>query len=273
MLLALSTENALITASVLAIAVATIAVLPALRSRQFAETIAAACVISAPALLFAAIVIRWWREGQGPFLTIYEVLLSNLFSLGLIFAVVYVLLPRLRNSGLVVLPFLLMLGLWLLTSSESTIPLPATFNSYWLWLHVFSGKIFLGFAMLGAAISVLLLAKNRGNNGEGGVGSVVDLDRALWQFMAVAFVMHSFMLVAGAVWAYSAWGRYWAWDPLETWSLLTWLCLGITLHLRVTFRMLPAAWLRLGVVVIFVLAFLTFFGVPFLSPAPHKGVM
>ena len=47
------------------------------------------------------------------------------------------------------------------------------------------------------------------------------------------------MLVAGAVWAHSAWGHYWSWDPLETWTLVTWLMLGGTLHARATFRNMP----------------------------------
>ena len=90
--------------------------------------------------------------------------------------------------------------------------------------------------------------------------------------MAVAFIFHSFMLIAGAVWAHDAWGRYWSWDPLETWSLLTWLSLAIVLHLRLTFRLQPAlGWLL--VTGVFAVAFLTFFGVPFVSMAPHKGAM
>jgi ABC-type transport system involved in cytochrome c biogenesis permease subunit len=89
--------------------------------------------------------------------------------------------------------------------------------------------------------------------------------------MAFAFVFHSLMLIAGAVWAQDAWGRYWAWDPLETWAFMTWLALGASLHLRLTYRIPPwIGWLLiLGV---FILAFLTFFGVPFVSLAPHKGL-
>ena len=81
------------------------------------------------------------------------------------------------------------------------------------------------------------------------------------------------MLVAGAVWAYSAWGRYWAWDSLETWTFATWLAMALLLHLRVTYRRLPAVAGQLAVLGLFALAVLTFLGVPFISVAPHKGVM
>ncbi|HSW53341.1 MAG TPA: cytochrome c biogenesis protein CcsA, partial [Sulfuricaulis sp.] len=98
------------------------------------------------------------------------------------------------------------------------------------------------------------------------------LDRAVWQLAAIAFVFDSFMLVAGAVWAHDAWGRYWAWDPLETWAFLTWLMLGSVLHSRLTFRLPPwVGWTML--IGVFLLAFLTFLGVPFLSLAPHKGII
>ena len=81
------------------------------------------------------------------------------------------------------------------------------------------------------------------------------------------------MLMAGAVWAHSAWGRYWSWDPLETWTLVTWLMLGGILHARVTFRNMSPQTGHVLMLAAFVVAFLTFFGVPFLSVAPHKGVM
>ena len=80
------------------------------------------------------------------------------------------------------------------------------------------------------------------------------------------------MLIAGAIWAQDAWGRYWAWDPLETWSFITWLLLALALHVRVTFKPTPVrtAWM---VMVVFVMAFLTFFGVPFISESTHKGAV
>ena len=78
--------------------------------------------------------------------------------------------------------------------------------------------------------------------------------------------------LGGAIWAQDAWGRYWAWDPLETWAFLTWLLVALSLHLRVTIRMSPNAYAYL-VFAVFVVAFLTFFGVPFISQTPHQGAV
>jgi len=275
MLLAVSTETNLVALSVVIYALAAISLVVNTRSGKPAAGVVAALIMAAPLLLLVTITGRWIREGQGPFLTIYDVLLSNLCTLGLIFGLLYLYVPKIRVSGIVVLPFLVILGVWLVGQSPTAVPLPATFDSYWLWLHVLSGKFFLGFCLVGTALALLLLLGRMRSPKRHSPSqpSTQELDVSVWQFMSIAFVCHSCMLVAGSVWAHSAWGRYWAWDPLETWSLITWLCLGATLHAKVTFSRMPA-WSGWSMAVgVFVLAFLTFFGVPFVSLAPHKGVM
>lgn len=223
--------------------------------------------------LTGAIAVRWTRIDQGPFLTMFEVLLSNLFSLGLVYALIHAAVPTLRASATVVAPVLLLMGIWALSSSPEPVPLPATFDHPWLWLHVAFGKLFLAPCLIGAGVATLLLARRAVGTAPRQDGSADGpLDAWVWRLMSIAFVFQSLMLIAGAVWAHDAWGRYWAWDPLETWSFVTWLVLGALLHGRVTFRMPPELGWSL-VIGVFVLAFLTFFGVPFVSLAPHKGVM
>lgn len=219
-------------------------------------------------LLTAAVAGRWLRESQGPFLTLYDVLLSNLFSLTLVYLLAAWRVPALRTSSAIVVGFLGMLGIWSMGVSAAAVPLPATFDNPWLWLHVTAGKLFLGLCLPAAATALWLLARGKTAVTQGG-----DLDAAVWVTLSLAFVCHSFMLIAGAIWAHSAWGRYWAWDSLETWTFITWLCIALLLHARVTFRRMPAAYGWSAVVAIFGLAILTFLGVPFLSVAPHKGVM
>ena len=219
-------------------------------------------------LLTAAVAGRWLRESQGPFLTLYDVLLSNLFSLTLVYLVAAWLVPALRTSSAIVLGFLGVLGAWSLTVPAEAVPLPATFDNPWLWLHVTAGKLFLGLCLPAAATALWLLAKPASAAHSGG-----EMDAAVWLTLSLAFVCHSFMLIAGAIWAHSAWGRYWAWDSLETWTFITWLCIALLLHARVTFRRMPASYGWSAVIAIFGLAILTFLGVPFLSVAPHKGVM
>jgi len=70
-------------------------------------------------------------------------------------------------------------------------------------------------------------------------------------FMALGIIFQTLMLISGAIWAQDAWGRYWAWDPLETWSFITWIMLAFALHWRLTMKSSPAvgSWMILGVFV------------------------
>ena len=96
------------------------------------------------------------------------------------------------------------------------------------------------------------------------------LDERAYRFMAVALIFDSLGIVAGAIWAQDAWGRYWQWDPLETWSLITWLALALSLHVRTPFKTAPTT-NALLIVGVFVIAFFTFFGIPFVSTSLHQG--
>lgn len=264
-----ATESLLLWTAVLLLAAAAIAALVARRLSNRADAPSIVLAAAATGCLVAAMTGRILRENQGPFLTLYDVLLSNLASLAVIFLAAAALSPALRATRVLVLPFLALLGVWALTVPAAAEALPATFDNPWLWLHVVAGKLFLGLCMLAAAAALLLLGRRRWRLD---AADTATLDAALWPSFSLAFLFHSFMLVAGAVWAYSAWGRYWAWDPLETWAFVTWLAMAIILHARLTWRRLPAAVSLVAVPGVFVVAFLTFFGVPFLSVAPHKGV-
>jgi ABC-type transport system involved in cytochrome c biogenesis permease subunit len=79
--------------------------------------------------------------------------------------------------------------------------------------------------------------------------------------------MMGIMIASGAIWAYKSWGRYWGWDPIETWSLICWLAYGAYLHLRINgLRGKAAAWLCFVVIIV---AVFSFFGAPYLYPTIH----
>jgi len=227
-----------------------------------------------PVVVLGLVVVgRWERNGQGPFLSLYDVILSNLFTAGLFLLLAGSLSAAARASLRVAYPILLLLTAWALTLPLDVPPLPPTFDNPWLWVHVVAGKLFLASCLVATSLSLLLLGQAAGARRLFTTKMPArQLDNGLWRFAALAFVFHSLMLVAGAAWANDAWGRYWAWDPLELWTFLTWLLLGIVLHLRVTLR-LPAWVGWCGICAVFLLAFLTFLGVPFVSLGPHKGVM
>lgn len=225
-------------------------------------------------VLFAfAIEVRWMRIGHGPFINLFEILASNLFSLGLIFALAYWRLPSLRPSAAVVMPVMLVPGLWLLAVNPVDSHLPPTYDTPWLWVHVATGKIFLGICLVALGLAGVTLLRRAGVvHSFRAMPDDTALDQQAWRFMGVALVFQSLMLIAGAVWAQDAWGRYWSWDPIEAWAFLTWLAVAAALHLRATYRIPP--WLGAAMILgIFVVAFLTFFGMPFISESPHKGAI
>ncbi|MDB5953710.1 cytochrome c biogenesis protein CcsA [Ramlibacter sp.] len=226
------------------------------------------------AVLAVGIALRWARIGHGPFLSLFEVLASSLVSLGLVWRIAGLRLPLLRESAPVVLSLLSVMGIWLLVANPADTLLPPTYEMPILWVHVALGKIFLGCAFVATGLAGVLLARRsrRGARWFRRMPGDAALDLLAWRFMLAGLVFESLMLIAGAVWAQDAWGRFWAWDPLETWAFITWIALSAAVHARITWQVGP----RVGALMIagvFAIAFLTFFGVPFLSLAPHKGAV
>ena len=220
----------------------------------------------------AAVLIRWERLGHGPFVSMYEILLSNIWSLVLVFILTYWRIPAIRPSAAVVMPILFVMMGWLMLESPGESHFPQSFRTPWLYIHVGLGKVFLGALLVAVGLAGVIQLRRF----EFGIGRFQRLpeDRRLddlaYRFMALAMIFNALMLIAGAIWAHDAWGRYWAWDRLETWAFLTWLLLAAALHVRLTWRPAPrlSSLMAFGV---FAIAFLTFFGIPFISDGPHQG--
>jgi ABC-type transport system involved in cytochrome c biogenesis permease subunit len=231
-------------------------------------------LLGAVTLIGTGIAHRWLRLGHGPFVNMFEILASSLFSLGIVYLLICWRVPLLRHTIRLVLPLLGVMALWMLVTNPTDTRLPVTYETPLLWIHVLLGKVFLGCALaaLGLAGVVLIRRRAAGAARFANLPNDKVLDDHAWRLMLVALVFESLMLIAGAVWAQDAWGRYWDWDPLEIWAFLTWLLLVSAVHARRTWNLGPAvgAWM---IVTVFAVAFLTFFGVPFLSLAPHKGAV
>ena len=95
------------------------------------------------------------------------------------------------------------------------------------------------------------------------------LDELNYQMVAIGFIMLSLGIITGSVWAHSAWGKYWQWDPKETWSLITWLVYAAVLHSRmmIGWRGKKIAWLSIFG---FSCVIFTYLGVNFLLAGLHS---
>lgn len=242
------------------------------------QRLALGLLASAVALHGLALATRWQAHGHGPFTTMHEILSSNLWSLALVCSLAAWALRELRALLVLAWPLWAVMAGWLLLADNGRGHFPPTYATPLLYLHTLVGKLFLGLLLVAVvlgSVPALRRAPLLARALAGVLASAPDdarLDALAHRFAAFAFVAHTLMLIVGAVWAQDAWGRWWAWDPLESWAFATWLALLATLHGRLTLRPSPALhglWLA-GV---FVIAFLTFFGVPFVSTAPHKGAV
>lgn len=220
-----------------------------------------------------ALGLRWYLSGHGPYLTQHEGFSSIVWVVVLMFLIFSHRVPKLKGLGLIMMPasFLMMAGGILKTPGIER--LPATFHSIWLWIHIGFTKLALGAMLLALGSSIFYLLKER--KGESGfyqrLPSVSVLDTYSYKFAGFGFVFWTITVVAGALWANEAWGRYWGWDPIETWSLITWLLFGIYLHLRRFFKWQGkrAAWMM---IICFIFSIITLFVIPFVADTIHTEI-
>ncbi len=119
-------------------------------------------------------------------------------------------------------------------------PLVPALHSVWFLIHIIAAAISGAAFNVGGLMSILYILKKRAED-QGTVRGYLALlptarriDLLTYRFHAFAFPLWTFTVAAGAVWAEYAWGRYWGWDPKETWALVTWVIYACYLHARST---------------------------------------
>jgi ABC-type transport system involved in cytochrome c biogenesis permease subunit len=201
-------------------------------------------------LVHAGAIAWWWRVvGHGPYMAPSEVLSSDAWVALAIFFAFRAAFPRIQPASVVVFPLAMLMLALSVFQNPGIRTLPPTFGSVWLVFHISFYKVALGTLMVALAFSLFLLAKGRSR--AAWIARLPDpekLDLYAYRFTGFGFVFWGIAMLAGSIWAYNSWGRYWGWDPVETWALVTWLLFGIYLHLRRFFRWngRRAAWLLVG---------------------------
>ncbi|MDA8234013.1 MAG: cytochrome c biogenesis protein CcsA [Clostridia bacterium] len=220
----------------------------------------------------AALLGRWIEAGRAPYWGFYEVAPASAWSLALVFLLVQWWWPRIKILGIIVMPIVLLtIGVGILSSKELA-EIPRTFYTFWLGVHVIFAKLTFGGLLICAALGVFYLVKEkqeRPNKVLDSLPSLETMDYLGYRFGAFGFIMMSIMIASGAVWAYKAWGRYWNWDPIETWSVISWLISGLYLHMRVTmgWKGRRGAWLAIFTLVAMIFAY---YGVPLFFESIHE---
>ncbi|QXG77363.1 c-type cytochrome biogenesis protein CcsB [Modestobacter sp. L9-4] len=166
--------------------------------------------------------------------------------------------PELRHIGVFVMgPVVVSLALIRMVLYVEAGPLVAALRSWWLAVHVTTATLGFGIFFVSGIVSVLYLVRSRREEraaaGEVLAPSLLDrlpsaavLDRTAHRTAVFGFPIWTFAVIAGAIWAESAWGRFWGWDPKETWAFIAWVVYASYLHARTTsgWRGRPSAWIN-----------------------------
>ncbi|MBN1446775.1 MAG: cytochrome c biogenesis protein CcsA [Bacteroidetes bacterium] len=182
----------------------------------------------------AALVLRWLESGYPPFVTFFESVSASCWFGVLSMLLLIAFRPRLRKAGVAVLPAVFLLLGWASTPSNAPSELSASLHSVWLFIHASFATAGVGAFLVAAGISVSRLLRHGELNGNSEEGRRTE-QAAAHRFVSIGFLLYTVMILSGAIWARQAWGRYWGWDPIETWSLITWLTYALYLHLHFTF--------------------------------------
>jgi len=223
-----------------------------------------------------AIVLRWVESyrleiGHAPFSNLYESLIFFAWTIALLYLIVE---WRTKNktAGAFVIPlaFLAMAYASFSPNITSRIqPLIPALQSNWLITHVIT--CFFAYAAFGVSfgLSLMYFLKRLDNLKRNNaflklIPQTAVLDDLNYQMVAIGFLMLTLGIITGSVWASTAWGRYWGWDPKETWSLITWLVYAAVLHSRMV-----RGWTGRKIAILCIIGFscvlITYFGVNYLA--------
>lgn len=231
----------------------------------------------------AGLILRWSESyqmgiGHAPLTNMYESVVFFAWTIVILYLVIeFKYKTKVIGAFAVPFAFLAMAYASFSTDISKTIsPLVPALQSNWLISHVVT--CFIGYASfaVAAALGIMWLIKNNKPEADAPSGdestrlpSRTVLDGLIHSSMVFGFIWLTAGIITGAVWANSAWGTYWSWDPKETWSLITWFFYALTLHARYT-RGWTGKPIALLAIFGFISVLFTYYGVNFLLSGLHS---
>lgn len=210
-----------------------------------------ALVVLGAALQLVSVVLRGVAAGRWPLGNMYE--FTSAICLAAVVGWLLVLRrsPAARPVGLfVLLPVVILLFLAGTVLYARAAPVMPALQSYWLVVHVTTVSLASGLLLVPGVASLLYLLRRSGHlpGLAERLPSADALDRLAYRTTIVAFPLYTFAVIAGAIWAEAAWGRFWGWDPKETVAFVAWVVYAAYLHARATagWRTGGAAWINVA---------------------------
>jgi len=223
------------------------------RASRYQRT-AYALVIVAWVVHVAALVLRGVASGRVPWSDLYEFVLTGTAIMAGVFIVIQVWRDVKFLGAYITAIVVLLLGLASVNFYVPVGPLNPALQSAWLVIHVFVATLGTGFFAVGGGLSIAQLLQARRE--AGGLTRVPllatfpnseALENTAYRVIVVGFAFWTFTLIAGAIWASYAWGRYWGWDTKEVWTFIIWVVFAGYIHARATrgWRGSRSAWLAI----------------------------
>jgi len=226
---------------------------PVRKASRF-ERVAFALTVLAWLLHVGGTVLRGVAAHRVPWANMFEFSLTASAIIVGVFIVVQF-WQNLKFLGAYITGFaLIVLGFGTVGFYVNVVPLPPALQSYWLIIHVFVATLGTAFFAIGAGLSIAQLIQSRREaNKIGGLKflatfpDAVKLENLAYRVIVVGFVFWTFTLMAGAIWAEHAWGRYWGWDTKEVWTFIIWTIFAGYIHARATrgWRGSRSSWLAI----------------------------
>jgi cytochrome c-type biogenesis protein CcsB len=231
----------------------------------------------------AGIILRWSESyqmgiGHAPLTNMYESVVFFAWTIVILYLVIEV-KYKTKVIGAFAVPFAFLAMAYASFStdiSKTISPLVPALQSNWLISHVVT--CFIGYASFAVAAGLgimYFIKKNKPETEDSAIDettrlpSLTVLDGLIHSSMVFGFIWLTAGIITGAVWANSAWGTYWSWDPKETWSLITWFFYALTLHARYT-RGWSGKPIALLAIFGFISVLFTYYGVNFLLSGLHS---
>jgi len=202
----------------------------------------------------AALVLRGLAEGRVPWSDLYGFVVTGTGIMVGVFVVIQVWRDLRFLGAYIMAVVVLLLGLASVNFYVPVEPLNPALQSAWLVIHVFVATLGTGFFAVGGGLSIAQLLQTRRE--AGGLTRVPFLatfpasevlENIAYRVIVVGFAFWTFTLMAGAIWAERAWGRYWGWDTKEVWTFIIWVVFAGYIHARATrgWRGSRSAWLAI----------------------------
>ena len=216
-----------------------------------------AMTVLAFALQLGGVILRGLSAGRVPWSNMYEFSITGVVLIVGVFLLVSIFQDVRFIGSFITGLALVFLGISTVNYYVAVVPLPPALQSPWLVIHVFVAILGTAFFSIGFALSVAQLLQTRRE-------ALLEPDKGILRWLAtlpdaarlenraffvniVGFAFWTFTLIAGAIWAEAAWGRYWGWDTKEVWTFIIWVIYAGYIHARATqgWRGSRSAWLAI----------------------------